>query len=121
MKHHKIQHLRAFIRSAALLVGVLIPARSLAESHFMHLNACWGGIACDSVEVVGVRFNIAFIASAGLIALSVFLIGAFLMTISGGKDTLLQAGKRAMINSLIGLALVVGCYALYRTAVLLYS
>ena len=121
MKHPKIMYLKALVSSVTLLI-VALPQTSFADSHFMYLKTCWRGIACSSVEDVGIRFNIAFIASAGLIALSVFLIGAFLMTISGGKDTLLQAGKRAMINSLVGLALVVGCYGIYRTVVyLLYS
>jgi len=122
MNHPAAQYLRALISSVALLISAFIPIKSFAGAHFMFLNACWGGVACDTVETVGIRFNKAFIASAGLIALSIFLIGAFLMVFGGVSETLRQSGKRAMINSLVGLAIVVGCYGIYRTVVfLLYS
>jgi len=105
---------KIFIRSAFLPL-LLIPGKVLADNHFIVLDACWGGVSCDNLNIITEKFNVAFFGAAAGIALAIFLIGAFLMTISGGKDTLLQAGKRAMINSLVGLAIIVGCYGIYRT------
>ena len=53
--------------------------------------------------------------AAGMIAVAIFVVGAFLMTISAGNDTLLQAAKRALKGSLIGIAIVTGSYGIYRT------
>jgi len=85
-------------------------------------SGCFGSLPCLTPDNFTRSFNDAFFIASGAIALSIFVVGAFLMVISAGNDTLLQAAKRAMKGSLIGLALVVGSYGIYRTIVfLLYS
>ena len=84
-----------------------------------YFSGCWGGLPCLTTENFTRSFNDAFFLASGAIALSIFVVGAFLMVISAGNDTLLQAAKRAMKGSLIGLALIVGSYGIYRTIVFL--
>lgn len=44
-----------------------------------------------------------------------FLIGAFKFVISLGKDTQVSEGKTLMIQSMIGLSVTLGAYAILRT------
>lgn len=102
-----------------ILFGLLAPlaqAETVSSPGFK-FNACWAGIACIKPGILFTQINDAFFAIAGMIALSIFLVGAFMMVISAGQDTLLQSGKRAMKGSLIGIALVTGSYGIYRTVV----
>jgi hypothetical protein len=94
-----------------------IPPGSMAVQFWV--NTCWAGIACIDFNTLGLKFNDAFFLAAASISLMVFIIGAFMMTISTGNDTLLQNARRAMKGSLIGIALVVGSYGLWRTIVFL--
>ncbi len=105
---------RAVLTLGATVLGTLLP---IASASAFQLHTCWAGIACIDPGTIFSRLNDLFFYSAGAIALSIFLIGAFMMVISGGQDTLLQSGKRAMKGSLIGLALVAGSYGIYRTVV----
>ena len=70
----------------------------------------------DPVTLVA-NMNDSFFFAAGIIALTIFLAGAFMMVISGGHDTMLQNAKKAMKGSLIGFALITGSYGIYRTVV----
>lgn len=110
----RIRFLRAI---PGALLGLLAPIAEAASSPGFKLNACWAGIACVKPGPLFQQMNNAFFAAAGMIALSIFLVGAFMMTISAGHDPLLQSGKRAMKGSLIGIALVTGSYGIYRTVV----
>lgn len=59
---------------------------------------------------------IAFLAAAiPSIALAMFVIGAFMVTISGIKEEYRQTGKNLMIGAVMSLAVVLGAYALLRT------
>ena len=100
-----------------MLLGLLAPFAQAASSPGFQLNACWAGIACVKPGPLFTQMNDAFFAVAGMIAISIFLVGAFMMVISAGQDTLLQSGKRAMKGSLIGIAIVTGAYGIYRTVV----
>lgn len=81
------------------------------------MDPCWAGVSCIDPVTLFVNMNDALFFAGGLIAVTIFLVGAFMMVISAGQDTLLQAGKRAMKGSLIGLALIAGSYGIYRTVV----
>jgi hypothetical protein len=109
----------AQIPSPGLIAPTLPPPPVPPPPQQFALDVCWGGIACMDSLTLTVKFNDAFFLAASLIALAVFLIGAFLMVISAGQDTLLQPAKRAMKGSLIGLAIIVGSYGIYRTVVFL--
>ena len=100
-----------------ILFGLIAPLAQAASSPGFKLNACWAGIACVKPGPLFTQMNDVFFAVAGMIALSIFLVGAFMMVISAGQDTLLQSGKRAMKGSLIGIAIVTGAYGIYRTVV----
>ena len=50
------------------------------------------------------------------LCIATFLIGAFFLVISRGKQDQVERGKNLMIGSLIGLAIVLGSYAILRTA-----
>lgn len=49
------------------------------------------------------------------ISVAMFVIGAFLYTISGIKEDYKQKGKDMMIGSILALAVVSGAYAILRT------
>lgn len=106
-------HLTAIIRVIGVALGMLVPFSAYA----FQMNPCWAGVFCDGPATLFVNFNNAFFFAGGLIAVTIFLVGAFMMVISAGQDTMLQAGKRAMKGSLIGLALIAGSYGIYRTVV----
>lgn len=96
------------------LLGTVIP---LSNVYAFSLNTCWSGIACLNPGEVFVNMNDAFFYIAGLIAMTIFLVGAFRMVISAGSDSELQAAKAMMKGALIGIALVSGSFGIYRTVV----
>lgn len=49
------------------------------------------------------------------VCIAVFILGAFYMVFSRGKEDLLQKGKDLMIGAMIGLAVILGAYAIIRT------
>ena len=83
------------------------------------IDVCWGGIPCIAPLPLFARLHDVFFLAAGAIAVTIFLVGAFMMVISTGNDSILQNAKRAMKGSLIGAALVAGSYALYRIVIFL--
>lgn len=59
---------------------------------------------------------IAFLAGAiPSVALAMFVVGAFMVTVSGVKEEYRQTGKNLMIGAVISLAVVLGAYAILRT------
>lgn len=86
------------------------------------MDVCWAGFFCLSNAQLTTNFIRAAFYSASFFAVSIFLVGAALWVFSAGNDTLIQKGKGMMQYSLIGLALVVGSYAIWRTIVfIVYS
>ncbi|NOS68235.1 MAG: hypothetical protein HOO67_07840 [Candidatus Peribacteraceae bacterium] len=72
----------------------------------------------------GVRLNFSqvmanltvFIAESSVgVCTLLFLVGAAMLTMSRGDQTKVDNGKKLMISALIGLALVLGAYAIVRT------
>ena len=49
------------------------------------------------------------------VCITVFMLGAFYMVFSRGKEDLLQKGKDLMIGAVIGLAVILGAYGIIRT------
>lgn len=101
--------------------GLLVPLHAEAAappspgSFFM--DVCWTGFACINNAQITANLITAAFASITFVAVSIFLVGTVLWVFSAGNDTLLQKGKGMMQYSLIGLALVVGSYGIYRTVV----
>ena len=49
------------------------------------------------------------------VCIAMFLMGAFMLVISRGKQDQVDRGKNFMIGSLIGLGIVLGSYGILRT------
>ncbi len=59
---------------------------------------------------------IAYMAGAiAAVAMAMFTVGAFFVTISGAKEDYKQKGKDLMIGAVLSLAVVFGAYAILRT------
>ncbi|MBI3331619.1 hypothetical protein HYZ99_01525 [Candidatus Peregrinibacteria bacterium] len=104
--------LKRLSRLLCTLGGVLTPATAFALQNRSLTVDLGANVKFSTV------FGNAVSALAGLAGTFcgvLFLIGAFLMVISRGKDDQLQKGKDLMIQSLIGLAVVLGAYAIIRT------
>jgi len=103
-------------------VGVVLAAHPPPPATAFFMDVCWGGFACLTNAQVTVNLINAAFVSISFLAVTIFLVGALLWVLSAGNDTLIQRGKGMMELSLIGLALVVGSYGIYRTIVfILYS
>ena len=55
-------------------------------------------------------------ATVTVAAVAVFVVGAFMFTISAGDETRKANGKKMMIGALMGLGIVFGAQAILRTA-----
>ncbi|MBT3834912.1 hypothetical protein HOF56_01560 [Candidatus Peribacteria bacterium] len=112
-----------FIAKALVLDAILIKkalATSPPSTTPMQLDVCWGGIPCMTLNDITITSTNSMFLVAFFIGLAIFIVGAFMMVISGGNDTLLQSAKRAMKGSLIGVAFVAGAYGMYRTVVYIF-
>ena len=96
----------------------ILPAdTSYAESigvQPLFLDVCWHGVFCGSFMQLGSRVNNAMFFLAPAICLAIFMLGAFVLTISAGRDQWVQTGKNMMKGSLLGLVVIVLSYAIYR-------
>lgn len=77
------------------------------------------GIRCGADQcslTIIIMKVIAFLASTAVIVCTVlFLIGAFYVVLFAGKEERVKTGKDLMIGSLVGLAIIMGAYAIVRT------
>jgi hypothetical protein len=105
-------------RIAPAGIALLFPSLAYAQGNpQFFMGVCWPGVACmTNVQVLGNVINALFV-SASAVCVSIFILGAGFMVFSAGNDTPLQRGKGMMTGSLIGLAIIVGSYAIFRTVV----
>ncbi len=100
---------RFFVLFALLLVFILIPSGSEAASLTIATGTSftfWG-----IIERI-----IAYLAGAiAAVAMAMFTVGAFFVTISGAKEDYKQKGKDLMMGAILSLAVVFGAYAILRT------
>lgn len=82
-----------------------------------------GGAKTLTVNTIGRSFQfwtvigsiMSYLTGAiGAVAITMFVVGALLVTLSGIKEDWRQKGKDFMIGSIISLAVVLGAYALLR-------
>lgn len=101
-----------------LLSFLLLPDTAFAQGNpAFFMGVCWPGIACvDNVTLTGNLINALFVSSTA-VCVAIFILGAAFMVFSAGNDTPLQKGKGMMTGSLIGLTVIVGSYAIFRTVV----
>ena len=79
------------------------------------------GTSLSFDQVVSNASNFLFYAIEFL-AVALFVVGAMLMTLSRGKDDMVQKGKSLMIESMVGLAIVLAAHAILGMVLyLLYS
>ena len=70
-----------------------------------------------NIDIVSFMANAVglFSMTVGLVCTILFLIGALYMVLSTGSPDRLGKGQKLMTESLIGLAIVLGAYAILRT------
>ena len=107
-----------FRRWSGLVLGLgiavlLLPFPAHAQVFFM--NVCWLGIACMNWNTFGLNLTNSLFAASSMVCVAIFLVGTLFMVFSAGNDTPLQKGKGMMTGSLIGLAVTVGAFAIWRT------
>ena len=104
--------LEGMVRILCLLATLLAPSHVFAQEHR------------TIVLTTGIRISFAsaldnlvtFLAvSAGAVAICVFLIGAFYVVSSSVHAEGMETGKKMMKNSLMGLAIILGSFAILRT------
>ena len=66
----------------------------------------------DQISVRIVNF---MAMSIGFIVSAVFIVGALFIVLGGANESNIEKGKKMMIDSLIGLAVTLGAYAILRT------
>lgn len=68
------------------------------------------------ISALGLFFRVAnFLAiSSATVCLGIFVVGALILTGSRGQESGVQKGRDLMTGSLIGLAVILGSYALLR-------
>ncbi len=101
-----------------LLISVLIPHALALEQRSIAMTT---GIRIPFAQAME---NLIGFLAATIVTISVlfFLIGAVFLIASHGSNTdFLEKGKKTMRNSLIGLAIVLGSYAILRTVLFLLA
>lgn len=94
-----------------ILGGACMPVSAAAQVRQLYVGTG------SSITFMGVATNIImFMAGAiPVVATAMFVVGAFMVTISGIKEEYRQTGKNLMIGAVMSLAVVLGAYALLRT------
>ncbi len=101
--------LRIIASSAAILA---VPAAALAQQGAYLVVGT--GTSYTFWEVI--NRIITYLAGAiSAVAMTMFVLGAFFITLSGAKEDYKDKGKDLIFGSLISLAVVLGAYALLRT------
>lgn len=94
------------------------------EFAFLRILLAPATASAQLVVDIGTRLNIGQLlsnivnflaASIGFVTVAIFIFGALKLTASGAHEDWRQQGKDLMIGSLIGMALVLGAYAILRT------
>lgn len=96
---------------------VLIPVLTQAASSVGYTTQPFGIVIGTNLNPTQILANIArFLMAMGVfVCITVFMLGAFYMVFSRGKEDLLQKGKDLMIGAVVGLAVILGAYGIIRT------
>lgn len=99
-------------RRLAPLAALLAPVSTMAnQPRYLVVGT---GTSYTFLDIVS-RVMTYLTSMIGLIALTMFIVGAFMVTLSGVKEDLRERGKDMMIGSVISMAVVAGAYAILRT------
>lgn len=69
----------------------------------------------DDLNTIVNRIVVFLSSSITAVATAMFLVGAFMIVLSGAKEDFKQKGKDLMIGSLLSIGVVLGAYGIYRT------
>lgn len=97
-------------RTGLLLASLLLPAGVAAQRT---LTVDIGTRLSFNQIAVNVMFFLA--SSITAIGIALFLVGAFMLVFSHGKDDYIQKGKDLMIGSMLGIVVVMSAVAIVRT------
>ena len=75
-----------------------------------------GGDNCTLNEMVGIGINVAniILAATGALSLLMFIIGGFMMLLSGGSSEMVEKGKKTLIGAVIGLIIIFSSYIIIK-------
>ncbi len=94
------------------LAAAFLPSVALAlEERTLTVNT---GVRISLEQLFNNVYSFAATSIVSICTL-LFLVGAGYMVASHGKQEMVESGKKIMIGSLIGLAIVLGSYAILRT------
>ena len=105
---------RFYIR-LAVLTTVLIQAKAFAYSPGQQLTVNTG--VTSSVEQVISGITDVLLSWSVVVATAIFLIGALIMTASGGQETAISNGRKYMRDALIGFAIILAAWIIISTVV----
>lgn len=84
--------------------------------------ACIGGGACLTVpgtnlSIVQIADRVITFMAGSIVAVgtAMFIVGAFMLVLSGAKEEYKDKAKNLMIGSIVSIAVVLGAYAILRT------
>ena len=110
--------MRRFLTRSTALAALVAPLRAAAQCACPGLQAhclCVGQTQDLPTLIWRVVLYLSY--AIGAFATTCFIIGGFLVVISRGQEPYLPRGKALMIESLIGLALVLGAQGILRLVV----
>ena len=102
-----LKHFLRFLGSISLLAPIL--------GHAQRTLTVGLGTQFNFLEIT-TRIIDFLAGSIGFIASAIFLVGALYVVTGGVKEENVSKGKTLMIDSLIGLGVTLGAYAIVRTA-----
>lgn len=102
--------MRIFSRSIPA-AALLLPLTAAAQRPPINVNVDTG-LSLQQVFENILAFMVALIP---VYAVAAFMIGALMMVISRGKDEGIDKAKKLIIGSIVGMGVVLGCYAIVRT------
>lgn len=99
-----------FRRFSAILAATALPATAFAARE---LTVNIG----TSYDFQTIAENVTFFLATTIttVASAMFLVGAFMIVLSGAKEDYKQRGKDLMVGAAMSVGVVLGAYAIYRT------
>ncbi len=100
---------RLFFRAASLALGM-----SLSNTAFAQRSVTLD-LGIQSTFGTAIGFFINFLAVVALpVCTALFILGAFFLVLSRGKEDQIKRGKDLMVGSAEGLAVIIGAYGILR-------
>jgi hypothetical protein len=101
------------IAPAVLAEGVLPAEHGTGETACASPNGC-GNYSLNDIITFGVNVSQWILGIVGSVALLFFVYGGFVFILSGGNEERVKLGKKILIGSVIGLAIVFTSYLIIQ-------